>query len=139
MIKGFAHICFHVRDLDASIEYYGGKLGFAHGYDYLDENGARYGVYLHIGGRSFIELFRGNLEPRSDKQSYRHFCLEVEDIEATTAQLRDQGVAVTPVKTGKDHSLQAWLTDPDGNRIELHQYTRESRQNEALNRASSRR
>ena len=132
MIKGFAHICFHVRDLEASIEYYGGKLGFAHGHDYLDENGTRHGVYLHIGGRSFIELFRGEPEPCSGKQSYRHFCLEVDDIDATTARLRNQGVAVTPVKTGKDRSLQAWLTDPDGNRIELHGYTAESKQGPSL-------
>jgi hypothetical protein len=25
-----------------------------------------------------------------------------------------------------DHSWQAWITDPDGNKIELHDYTPES-------------
>ncbi len=33
---------------------------------------------------------------------------------------------------GSDHSWQAWLSDPDGNRVELHQYTPESWQTPAL-------
>ena len=37
-------------------------------------------------------------------------------------------VTVTPLKTGMDHSQQAWVKDPDGNDIELMEYTRESKQ-----------
>ena len=32
----------------------------------------------------------------------------------------------------RDRSLQAWLADPDGNRIELHQYRPESKQSPSL-------
>ena len=55
--------------------------------------------------------------------------IKVEDMDATVATLRERGVEVTNVKTGNDHSLQGWITDPDGNRIELHCYTPESKQN----------
>ena len=43
-------------------------------------------------------------------------------------ELRAAGVEVTDSKLGFDKSWQAWLTDPDDNRIELHQYTPESQQ-----------
>ena len=128
MIKALAHICFTCRDLEASIRFYQAKLGFRHGFDFINDQGKRTGVYLHIGGRSFIELFQGEVGAPAEKPSYRHFCLEVDDIEKTVAALRAEGVEVTPVKMGSDNSWQAWLADPDGNRIELHQYTPQSKQ-----------
>jgi predicted enzyme related to lactoylglutathione lyase len=54
--------------------------------------------------------------------------LEVDDLELTVAALRGRGVEVSNPKLGSDQSWQAWLADPDGNRIELHQYTPKSRQ-----------
>ena len=42
------------------------------------------------------------------------------------AHLRGRGVEVSDPKLGSDQSWQAWITDPDGNRIELHDYTAES-------------
>jgi catechol 2,3-dioxygenase-like lactoylglutathione lyase family enzyme len=126
MITGLAHACFTVSDLERAVTYYCDGLGLKHAFDFMNEEGRRYGVYLHLGGRSFIELFSGELGERADKQSYKHICLEVDDIETTVAQLRDRGIEVSPIKIGKDHSYQAWVTDPDGNRIELHHYTQES-------------
>ncbi len=132
MITNLAHICFTVRDLDASIAFYRDKLGLSPAFDFINDKGERFGVYLHIGGRSFIELFKGTPEPAAQGQSYKHFCLEVDDIEATAAELRARGVELTPVKLGSDHSWQTWLTDPDGNRIELHGYTPKSKQAPSL-------
>ena len=132
MITGLAHVCFTVADLEASIAFYQGKLGFSHAFDFTNNDGKRFGVYLHIGGRNFIELFEGKLDQPAKGQSYRHFCLEVDDIKATASELRSQGVEVSEVKMGSDNSWQAWLTDPDGNRIELHEYTPESKQNVSL-------
>ena len=79
MIKGFAHICFTVRNLDSAIAFYQGKLGFRHGFDYLNDQGKRFGVYLHISGRNFIELFQGDVDAPPEKPAYRHFCLEVDE------------------------------------------------------------
>jgi catechol 2,3-dioxygenase-like lactoylglutathione lyase family enzyme len=132
VITGFAHICFIVRDLEASIAFYSGKLGFKHGFDFINDKGEKFGVYLHIGGRCFIELFQGQVAERAEKQSYQHFCLEVDDIESTVTALREKGVELTPVKMGSDNSWQSWLKDPDGNRIELHHYTPKSKQQPSL-------
>jgi catechol 2,3-dioxygenase-like lactoylglutathione lyase family enzyme len=132
MIKGFAHICFTVTSLDGAIAFYQGKLGFRHGFDFVDDQGKRFGVYLHISGRNFIELFQGEVGAPPEKPAYRHFCLEVDDIEKTAAALRAQGIEVSRVTKGSDRSWQAWLADPDGNRIELHAYTEQSKQQPSL-------
>jgi len=123
MIRGLAHVCFTVADLKASIAFYCGTLGSAPAFDFINERGERYGAYLHVGGRTFLELFQGEVGAPPDRPSYRHLCLEVDDIEATVADLRAKGVEVTAPKLGSDRSWQAWLADPDGNRIELHAYT----------------
>jgi catechol 2,3-dioxygenase-like lactoylglutathione lyase family enzyme len=128
MITGLAHVALTVKDLASAIAFYRDKLGLREVFDFRRDDGERFGVYLHVGGRSFIELFAGeNAEPVEGK-SFRHFCMEVDDINQTVAFLRDAGVEVSEPKLGNDHSWQAWVTDPDGNRIELHGYTPESKQ-----------
>jgi catechol 2,3-dioxygenase-like lactoylglutathione lyase family enzyme len=128
LIKGLAHLCFTVSDLKRSVAFYRDTLGMTPAFDFIDENGHYYGQYLHAGERTFIELFEGKLGEPAEGQAYRHFCLEVDDIHTVVAELRGKGVEVTEIKTGKDHSYQAWISDPDGNRIELHHYTPESKQ-----------
>ena len=123
MIKELAHVCFTVKDLDASLAFYTGTLGCAKAFDFIKDTGERYGAYVKIGHRSFIELFRAREITPSDSVSYRHLCLEVDDLPATVTDLRAKGVPVTDPKLGLDNSWQAWLADPDGNKIELHQYT----------------
>jgi catechol 2,3-dioxygenase-like lactoylglutathione lyase family enzyme len=128
VITGLAHVCFTASDLDASVAFYCDQLGLTHAFDFTNERGERFGVYLSVGGRNFIELFAGELGDRAPGQAYRHLCLEVDDLEATVEALRGAGVEVSDPKLGSDASWQAWLSDPDGNRIELHQYTSESQQ-----------
>ena len=128
MINGVAHVCYVVEDLDRAVDFYQNKLGLAEMFDFVHPDGVKFGVYLGAGNRTFVELFVGNHVPANDQQSYKHVCFEVDDIEATVAELKAKGVEVGPIKMGSDNSWQAWLADPDGNRIELHCYTPESRQ-----------
>ncbi|MDH7570286.1 MAG: VOC family protein [Armatimonadota bacterium] len=118
MIRGIAHVCFTVRNLDAALAFYCEGLGLRHAFDFRRESGERYGVYLHAGGRNFIELFQGTLAEPAPGQAYRHLCLEVDNIEESVAAMRVRGIDVSPVKMGADHSWQAWITDPDGNRMD---------------------
>lgn len=126
MITGLAHVCFTVADLEASIAFYRDKLGLKSAFDFINDKKERYGVYLHVGGRQFVELFTAKPSAPTPDQSFKHICLEVDDINATVADLRAKGVQVTDPKFGADQSWQAWLSDPDGNRIELHAYTAKS-------------
>ena len=126
MIKGLAHVCFTVRDLPRSVEFYCGRLGLRKAFDFTRPDGTVFGVYLKVGPRAFIELFQGEAGAAGARGSYAHLCLEVDDMTRTVAELRSRGVEVSDPVLGCDHSWQAWLADPDGNRMELHAYTPES-------------
>jgi catechol 2,3-dioxygenase-like lactoylglutathione lyase family enzyme len=133
MIRNLAHLCFVVRDLDASLAFYVEKLGLRHAFDATNDAGERTGVYIAVGGRTFIELFKGgDVHAAASGVSYQHFCMEVDDLASMVARLRAHAIGVTDPKVGRDRSLQAWLQDPDGNRIELHQYTPQSKQAPSL-------
>jgi len=126
VIKGFAHTCFNVNDLERSLVFYRDQIGLTEAFPFLNEEGKRTGQYLYLGGRQFIELFERPVDAPVDGQSYKHICLEVEGLTNVVATLRERGVEVSDPKLGKDQSWQAWITDPDGNRIELHDYTEQS-------------
>jgi len=128
MLKALAHVCFRVQDLDASIEFYVEKLGLQHAFDFINDRGERFGVYLHVGGRNFVELFKAQPGEPEKPRSWQHFCLEVDDVPSTAEALRAKGLEVTEPHLGADGSWQVWVADPDGNRIELHGYTPESKQ-----------
>ena len=132
MITGMAHACFTVSNLDRALSFYRDQLGLTEAFDFVNDAGYRHGIYLYLGGRNFIELFEGPLDGPAKGQSFRHICLEVDDLNATVAELRERGVEVSDPKLGHDRSWQAWITDPDGNRFELHQYTPESWQAPSL-------
>jgi len=129
---GLAHVCFVVSDLERSTEFYRDKLGLRKAFDLNLNDGKTRGTYFHAGGRTFIELFAGDPDPEAGNTSYRHFCIEVADIAETVAALRQKDVEVSDPTLGQDGSYQAWIKDPDGNSIELHQYTDESLQIEWL-------
>ena len=132
MIRNLAHLALVVRDLDASLAFYRDALGLPIAFEFRNDAGERFGLYLHVGGRTFIEMFEGERDPDDQRRSFRHFCLEVDDVPATVAHLRERGVEASEPKLGADQSWQAWIQDPDGNRIELHQYTPASWQAPAL-------
>jgi catechol 2,3-dioxygenase-like lactoylglutathione lyase family enzyme len=126
MITNLAHVCFTVSDLERSLRFYQDALGLSPAFDFINADGKRFGVYITLGGRNFIELFTGQPAQPTESQSFRHICLEVDDIQAMVYQLKSKGIEVSDPKLGMDHSWQAWITDPDGNKIELHDYTPES-------------
>lgn len=84
-------------------------------------------VYLEIAPLQYLELFPA-LRPEAlgdplAADSHAHLCLQVDDAAAAHAELAARGIAADgPPAAGPDHSLQFWLTDPDGNRIEVMQY-----------------
>jgi catechol 2,3-dioxygenase-like lactoylglutathione lyase family enzyme len=128
MITGIAHTCYLVQDLAAALAFYRDVLGLREAFDFVREDGTRYGVYLHVGGRSFIELFEKADFVATEGGAYQHLCLEVDDIAATVTGLRARGAEVSEPKLGMDRSWQAWTADPAGNRIELHCYNADSKQ-----------
>ncbi len=133
MITGIAHLCYIVRDLDVSIDFYCNKLGLRPAFDFRNDQGELTGIYILVGGRNFIELFPGTPQQSVEETSFSHLCLEVDNIDTTIVELNAKGVATSaPIRPEGDMSWQTWISDPDGNRIELHAYTPESKQLLAL-------
>lgn len=129
-IVDLGHPAFACHDLDASLEFYA-KLGIHESFRLKREDGSLMLIYLHIADDRFIEVFPNGPSPeeRAGKQSFMHICLAVDDIEAFVEEIRSEDIAIDiEPKMGLDFNVQAWITDPDGNKIELMQYSPESPQ-----------
>jgi catechol 2,3-dioxygenase-like lactoylglutathione lyase family enzyme len=110
---GVHHVSINVDDVDAALAFYVGQLG-------LIQRGDRPafgfgGAWLDVGGQQ-VHLIEA---PRPGDKG-QHFALHVADLDETIAELRAAGLEVSdasPVGTGR----QAFLHDPAGNLVELHQ------------------
>lgn len=126
MITGIGHVAFRVTNLDRALDFYCGSLGLGEAFR-LEREGepSPWIVYLQVVPGCFIELFPGakeSVSPPGLSAGYNHFCLAVDDMEATLRQLADRGLPITGApELGLDGNWQYWLADPDGNRIELMQ------------------
>jgi lactoylglutathione lyase len=135
--SNLGHINLKVNDLKASIEFYG-KLGFPEFLRLTEEDGTPWIVYLRITDEVYIELLPGGQGRAGDQQAagLNHLCLTTEDIEATAAHLAKVGIPATvpldPGKRGVDRNRGMWVTDPDGNRIEIMEMAPDCVQYEAL-------
>ena len=85
--------------------------------------------------RFFPTRIRSGGTPRTENNDdehltgFLHTCIEVDDINAIAEQVKKNGgtMFVEPMK-GCDNNYQAWVIDPDGNRIEFMQLEPDSPQ-----------
>ncbi|KAA0697934.1 VOC family protein [Neorhizobium sp. P12A] len=136
-VKAIGHIAVSVKDIERSMDFYVNKLGFEEMFR-LERDGRLWIVYLRITDTQFIELFPdgvGDSAPPFANVGYNHLCLEVDDIDAAIAEITARGVTLTAEKKlGVDHNYQAWIADPEGNRIELMQLGADAMQTAAIRR-----
>ena len=118
----------HVAIVTANIEKLAGfyrQLGLQEAFRLNGEDGHLWILYLDAGPRCFVELIvKSGAKPPSAPPAagLAHICLEVADLAAEVARLQGLGLTFTqPPNQGRDGNRQAWLADPDGNRIELMQ------------------
>lgn len=129
-ITDLGHPAFACFDLEATLAWYE-KLGISESFRLLHDDGSLMLIYLHIAGDRFIEIFPNGPSPeeRPEKQSFMHICLAVDGIEAFVEEIRGKGIDIDiEPKMGLDFNTQAWITDPDGNKIELMEYSPKSPQ-----------
>lgn len=111
--KALHHLAIAVRDLEEAADFYTKKLGLTRRSDRPGHLPP--GIWLDLGGQQLHLLPAKPPEPRG-----QHFAILVDDLDATIAQLRADGVEVTdPILIGT--SRQSFLVDPSRNQIELHQ------------------
>jgi catechol 2,3-dioxygenase-like lactoylglutathione lyase family enzyme len=131
MIRKLAHVCLQTDDLPRLLDFYHAKLGLPIKFPFINKDGETFGYYLASGDTTFIEIFDrvlkakqwGGDEPLIYGNRLGHFCLEVTGLKEFKTQLESRGVKLNDIQTGMDHALQMWTNDPDGNPIELMEYT----------------
>ncbi len=137
-IEGYGHVAIKVADLDRSLDFYRDRLGFPEMLRLHGEDGRLWLVYLRITDEQYLEIFPGAENDRApgwNANGMNHMCLTVGDLDATVARIKAAGIALTAeIKTGLDHNRQAWIEDPDGNRIELMEMAPHSLQAQAIAR-----
>jgi lactoylglutathione lyase len=137
-LTDLGHIAIRVKDIDRSLAFYTGKLGFREMFRLNRDNGDLWLLYLRLTDTQYIELFPdavGDHVPGREAIGLNHFCLCVENIDETLQELEQADVVITQaLKTGPDGNRQAWFDDPDGNRIELLEMAADSLQYQALRR-----
>ena len=152
LFKSIMHIAFFTDNMEDMLDFYQNKLGaklkvLIRYKEYLHRNDRPehqriamkfpnkiFNAYLEIAPEQFLELF-----PKSENQGehikfneclgYSHFSLLVDDIYKVKRCLIEKGVNIdTDITKGPSETYQMWITDPDGNRIEIMQFTDRSYQ-----------
>ncbi len=107
------HVAINVTDVGESVAFYTEVLGLTLRTDRPDLGIS--GAWLDAGGQQ-VHFVQAPV-PRNLGQ---HFALRVGDLDAAVVELRARGVEVSDAG-GVGESRQAFLLDPSGNAVELHQ------------------
>ena len=122
-ITGFGHVAIKVTDLDRSLDFWERRVGFPEMLRLKRDDGSTWLVYLRITDDIYLEIFPGAENERApgwNANGVNHLCLTIDDLDGTVARMEAAGITITaPIKKGLDGNRQAWIEDPDGNRIEL--------------------
>jgi lactoylglutathione lyase len=118
------HVGLQVADLERSLAFYTSV-----GYEVLGEvPETEFGslTMLKLPGDEFVslELVYDPARDRVEPGGLHHLVIKVEAMRETIARLSVGGVETEPPSSpdGSEDFWTAWLTDPDGNRIELVQW-----------------
>jgi catechol 2,3-dioxygenase-like lactoylglutathione lyase family enzyme len=101
-------VWYHVRDLDEGRRFYRETLGF-------EETAVDFGERWSQLQRGTMEIGLAEGEPGGDAVAH----VEVEDVNAEAARLRDAGIEVGTVLEIEGEIRLLDVFDPDGNRVQL--------------------
>lgn len=119
--RGLRHLALHVRAFDAMKRFYTDVLGFAVEWEPDADN-----VYLTSGADN-LALHRGpsggDAPGRGVGGALDHLGLLVRspsDVDAWADYLAAQGIALdAPPRTHRDGARSLYVSDPDGNRVQI--------------------
>jgi catechol 2,3-dioxygenase-like lactoylglutathione lyase family enzyme len=132
MITQLAHLNLFTDRHQEMLKFYTDALGLKIQFTLDNNEGVPFGWYLACGKMTFIEIFDqagavrqwgGKVTELQHGSKFRHLCFDVKDLEAYREMLIRKKIPVSAITVGMDHSKQAWVKDPDGNDIELMEYT----------------
>jgi catechol 2,3-dioxygenase-like lactoylglutathione lyase family enzyme len=120
-VIGFDHVVMICSDVDASLDYYAGVLGLETiDVDEWRSGGASF-PSVRLDDATIIDLLPG----LPDGRNVNHICLVIEPTDLHELAKRPElNVVEGPVERGgaRGTGWSIYVTDPDGNVIELKQY-----------------
>jgi catechol 2,3-dioxygenase-like lactoylglutathione lyase family enzyme len=116
------HLGLRISDLGRSLVFYA-AVGFAE-VGRVPETPLGTLAMLRLPGDPFVslELVHDPARPVTDIGAVSHLVVQVDDLDATIAELAARGVGAEPPAEPGPGMRTSWLTDPDGYRIELVQW-----------------
>lgn len=151
LIHGIAQCSFLCNDFEKMVHFYRDVLELPLAFMLRNEDGTPWKAYIKVSDRQFIELIdkKYDGENKWGTFSMGHYSLLVKDIFAAVKTLEAKGVLITDGPSANKRyfrvpyctvaqpaccgSMTAWVQDPEGNEIELMQYTEASMQITCLN------
>ena len=120
-IVGMPHVAEKVHDLEASRHFYKDFLGYSEPFS-IKIDGKVWMTFIKINDRQYIEL---SPETSPSEPRFMHLALETDDAEALRLYMKSKGykTSATPAKRGRIGNIGTGLEDPDGNHIDVTQYT----------------
>jgi catechol 2,3-dioxygenase-like lactoylglutathione lyase family enzyme len=122
------HIGIVVADYAAAYQYYTENLGLTEAYT-VERNGAPLLTYLQLNRETFVELIPARA---GQATGVSHFGMEVADIDATVARLREHGVEVSDPGVTPANARFVRVRDADNVEIEIMEFGPESSQYQAM-------
>ncbi len=115
LVTGVDFVPFSTQDLDASMDFYGNKLGLPRSVYVPERNYAEFET-----GNLTISIVNGEAMGIGHNVNKTAMALHVDDVEAARGELESRGVQFSGdiLDTGVCH--MAFFADPDGNALMLH-------------------
>ena len=121
-VQGFDHVAINVRDLDVALKFYTGVLGLRVTQREPSKPGKEY--FLDCGS-SLLGLIQGDaagtphlLQDQGLGGNHVAFRVKAQEFDHILEELKRRGVPVLSAKK-RERSWSMYLTDPDGNKLEL--------------------
>jgi catechol 2,3-dioxygenase-like lactoylglutathione lyase family enzyme len=126
----FGHVALRTADAERMVRWYNDGFGAKKVFHAPRDGERQELMFLEFAKGQYIEIFT-NGKPRVEQPAaavgYQHFCLAVDDIDETLKHLAAMDVhPQRPPREGRSHYRIAFISDPDGNVIELMQIRPES-------------
>ena len=114
-IKGLDHIAIEVLDIERSLKFYAGVLGFAEieTPKQVRKKGIR---WLNLGRGQMLHLVENK---NAQAAEISHLSVQVDNVDAWRKFLKDKGIEILKPRIELYNAERFFFRDPSGNRIEF--------------------
>ncbi|KAA1262069.1 Metallothiol transferase FosB [Rubripirellula obstinata] len=115
-VKQLDHVALHVADVEISVVFYRDVMGFPP----LDRPAFNFpGAWFRLGITQELHLIGDRSDPVHSHHRGGHFAIAVDSLDEWEARFDAAGAKWLPRKIRPDGAMQTFVSDPDGNWIEL--------------------